>query len=643
MTSEIQQLLLESTSQEQEEKNQVALETARMALHAAIAANDQEMIHQARLQVARVLTRIGQFSESLEITNQVIETGASGQTYINALILQGIDYSVLERIDLAEDMLRKAAELSRALQYQEGLGKSLHNLATSVYLVKGWFNLALSSMDEASFLRSEQGSQHWGGPFLRAMIYQMTGDRQHLRQALDEMVPLVRPGTRIAGGYYYLWACLALDEEEFEKAEEYLRLSLRIANLISIPDLNVWVRIAYSRLYVLRGQPAIARTWAEDAVQIAKGYNYCYLNGLAYLQRAQAAWEADEVDAAEKDLQTAEELLTRVQANYDLARASLMKAAWMFQMKRAEQDIAWLEAARRVLSGGYFFILERERKLAFPLIAKQVRSRDEKVCTTAEKLLEHLTQVEPVRLSIYGLGQFSVWQGRYRIPDQSWHRRKAGELFRYLLLQPNHAAGREEVLDSLWPDSSPDAAMDQFHQATSALRRILEPDLPEKFPSRYLLVEGERVYLRLPAGSQIDFERYEQSLPIALQSRDATTLEKTLSLYTDELFPMDRYEDWSSARREHLAALNQQAYLTLGQIYLDQERFFQTVECSQVVLKQDPWNEDATLLQMKAYLNLGNAPHALKAYLELENTLRHDLNIQPRSDLRRLADQIRAR
>jgi DNA-binding SARP family transcriptional activator len=643
MAFNVQQLLLESNHQEQEEKNMDALETARQAMVVALEENNLEATQQCRLQVARILARIGKYRESLEIVNQVIESGTNEQNLISALIVQGVDYSILGKIDLSEAKLRQAAELSRSTQNNESLSKALHNLAISVFMVRGWFNMALSIMDEASYLHIVHGNTHWGGPILRAMIYQMTGDRQKLRSALDEMVPLVKPGSRIAGGYYYLWGCLALDEEEFEKAEEYLRLSLRIANQINIPELSLWVRIAYSRLNLLRGQGGTARTWAEDAVQVALSYNYPYWNGLVYLQRAQCAWEAGEIAQAEADLDTAEKAFKEVQANYEMARASLLRAIWFHQLNRPEKTSAWLEAAHYILSGGYIFILERERKTAFPLIAEQARSQDEMNRTTAEKLLEHLAQIEPVRLTIFGLGQFSVWQGHYRIPDQLWHRRKAGDLFRLLLLQSNHAAGRDEILENLWPDSSPDAAMSLLHQATSTLRRILEPDLPDKFPSRYLIVEGERVFLRLPAGSLVDFERFEQNISYILHSKDSTLLEKTLDLYTDELFPMDRYADWSSAEREHLNMLYQRGRLQIGQIYFDQEKYFQAVECARKILALDSWNEDAVYLEMKSLINLGNAPHALKVYLELEKTLQEELNIRPRTDLRTLAEQVRLR
>jgi len=68
-----------------------------------------------------------------------------------------------------------------------------------------------------------------------------------------------------------------------------------------------------------------------------------------------------------------------------------------------------------------------------------------------------------------------------------------------------------------------------FHQATSALRHALEPDLPDKFPSRYLEVEGGQVTLHLPPGSwwtgSVRAKRREEKW------------EEALALYSSELFP----------------------------------------------------------------------------------------------------------
>jgi DNA-binding SARP family transcriptional activator len=216
-------------------------------------------------------------------------------------------------------------------------------------------------------------------------------------------------------------------------------------------------------------------------------------------------------------------------------------------------------------------------------------------------------------------------------------------LFRYLLLQKNRAAGHEVIIEALWPDSNSDSLIDMLHQATSALRHALEPDLPDKFPSRYLKVEGEHIALYLPPGSEVDFEHFERVLPLAVQARSADRLQEALNLYTGEFFPSDRYADWSEEKRHSLADLRQRGLLSLAKAYLDQNQYYYAINCCRQILSIDAWNEDAVLLAMRAYLGLQDVPHALQLYRDLEKTLDAELGLRPREDVRSLAETLRQR
>ena len=116
-------------------------------------------------------------------------------------------------------------------------------------------------------------------------------------------------------------------------------------------------------------------------------------------------------------------------------------------------------------------------------------------------------------------------------------------------MQPDHSAAREVVFEALCPDQSPQAAQTFLHHATSSLRRILEPDLPEKFPSRYLRVENERVTLCYHTGpSRLRVVRAVASVPAEDKMEDSASnrgelLEAALPLYGGELFLADRYAD----------------------------------------------------------------------------------------------------
>jgi hypothetical protein len=101
---------------------------------------------------------------------------------------------------------------------------------------------------------------------------------------------------------------------------------------------------------------------------------------------------------------------------YDLARAIFLLAAFQDKQKKSLASKTWLEANDHILKGGFVFILERERTLAFPLVASHLRSRNARARSAAENLLQHLSRVSPPPLRINGLGQFVIWQSRRRIP-----------------------------------------------------------------------------------------------------------------------------------------------------------------------------------------------------------------------------------
>jgi DNA-binding SARP family transcriptional activator len=283
--------------------------------------------------------------------------------------------------------------------------------------------------------------------------------------------------------------------------------------------------------------------------------------------------------------------------------------------------------------------------VSFPLLAVHARSRNPAVRTSAEELLDQLSQLPPQPLQVFGLGRFEVRQGRRTVPERDWSRRKAGELFRFLLVQPEHAAPRGVVLEGLWPEHNTEAAQTHLHQATSTLRRILEQDLPDKFPSRYLDVAAQRLALRLPGGSTLDFKEFEDDARTAVgvvePGSQLAALEAALARYQGPLFPLDLYADWSAVARERLAAQYLSLLLSQAQTSLDLNRPAQALEAARRALAADPWREDAALLGMRACLALDDRPGALRLYRELERQLRDDLDLAPRADVRALAEALR--
>ena len=595
------------------------------------------------LQNAWVKARRGDIASARCLAEAVIARENGTLISADAFVLIANLYTEVYAFEEAESNFFKAASICRTLENDKGLGISLQNLASLVYFTQGQVDLAMSILEESNFHLVKAGASAWGYPLLNAYIYDAFGDRPRLIKALDDLILQVTPGSYAAGVYFLTWAKVCLDDNEYQKADEYLRLSFRIANQLDLPDLSVFIRNEKSRYFRFRGQISVAMNWASDAVNTSKRVKSSYLQGHALMEMGQVAWSTGDFKSAEKQFTTAVAYLRKSHSSLDTTRAEFLLAALYRELKNDGAEKYFVHATDEIIKNGYTSILYRDRKIVYPLIAYYLKNTKSESGEKANALLDLVVQTPTIPLKILGLGQFQVWQGQHLLPEQPWTRRKAGSLIRYLLLQPKRSASREQILETLWPELEPDNGLDILYQATSTLRRILEPDLPEKFPSRYLIIEGERISLVLPPGSYSDFDHFENELPVAIRNRKVEELQTLLALHEGELFPMERYSDWILERRNQVENLYLQGLHSLGMLHLIDQDYYQELEISRKILKIDPWNEDAVLMGMQAFLGLKNTPRALIYYEDFRITLEKELGIKPRPDLRELAAEIASR
>jgi DNA-binding SARP family transcriptional activator len=194
--------------------------------------------------------------------------------------------------------------------------------------------------------------------------------------------------------------------------------------------------------------------------------------------------------------------------------------------------------------------------------------------------------------------------------------RRAGELLGLLLISPGRRLLIDQIVDTLWPEKEFNAGQSLLHHATSTLRRALEPDLPEKFSSRYLRVDDGSIALVLPPDSQVDYETF-------LSHVRRADWDAALACYPGEFLPEYRYADWAEAHRRWLAQDYQRALLAKART------------CRKL-LAAEPWQEQAALLGMQACVELGDSAGALRLYRTLENTLQTDLGVEPQPELQTL-------
>ncbi len=613
-----------------------ALRAARQALETARSSGAPLECARALNAVARYRFRLGQYEtarqlalESQAMTDPSQETSAV--VHAEALLLLGM--CALETNSLAEceRYYRSAADLAREIGHTLLFQRALHNLASAVYLFHGQFVLAIAADSQSLQLCRQHGYTFWAMfPLITlAIAYQITNQRSPAQETLAELRSMAQPGSAGEGYACYVAGMLALDEEDFQTAAVELARAHAVAEAIGDPSLNLDARLGTSRLCRLRKENAQAVAWATDALGFAHRVGYRIYEGRALMECAWAAWLTGDPTCVESRLNQAEAIFNEMDLRYDLAGLYLLRAAFYHQQHDPRAKTLLPQATVAVQTGGYGFLLERERSLVF-LLAEYLNDPDPAVAAAAGKLWEAGQAAPPRPLKIGTFGGLELSVGAQKVDPRALRQRRAGELLALLLSSPGYTLSAEQIGEAMCPEKEPQAAADFYHHAISSLRRLLEPELPDRrFPCRYLAVSEERVTLLIPPGSSLDFVEFEQHL----QNKE---WEQAIRLYRGEYLPMFCYAEWSLTLRQHFADRHEQALLTLAKERLAAGESAACLDLARQLLRQNEWQEQAVELGMRAALQLGDRVTALKLYRRLEKKLHQDLGIVPQKDLQEL-------
>ena len=609
-----------------------AFRLVQQALDLAQEEGDPAALADATSHLAYMHFRLGHYQTSQALARDAQQYAAAESVeQVDALLLLGLNAAETDDPDSAEGYYHQAIDLARQQDYDEALIRGLHNLAVGVYIPRGQFDLALA-VDEDAYrlaMTRQMPERAWSALAARGWVYWRRGQWPQTQEMAAALEPLAPSGSLARGFHDCLLADLAQEQGEIPRASAHYADARVVADVVGDPGLNVLVRLGMSRLHHYQQQAAAAWNWANEAWVWARRVGYVHLQGMALIARAKAAWLRADRHDAEQDLRQAIDLMEPLHLAYELARAWLLLAALLHEQTSAEAESAWEQALHRIAQEHYYFLLERERALAFPLLAHYLHHADPELRSQSHALLRHLASVPPPPLRIYTLGRFVVWQGGRRIADSAWSKRRAGPLFCLLLLSPRHSLTQEQVITYLWPEKGFAAAQPLLHQATSTLRRCLEPDLPRKFPSRYLSVEEGSVHLHLSPGAWIDFQAFTDQV---VQG----DYEQALILYEGELLPAHRYADWAIWERERLAQRYLQALLAAAEAALVEGQAQRALLLARKALVQEPWQEQAVHIGMEACILLHDRAGALRLYQTLAQRLATDLGIEPEAELQEL-------
>jgi predicted ATPase/DNA-binding SARP family transcriptional activator len=244
----------------------------------------------------------------------------------------------------------------------------------------------------------------------------------------------------------------------------------------------------------------------------------------------------------------------------------------------------------------------------------------------------------PEALRIWLLGGFQVAVGSRRIAATEWRLRKAQNLIKLLALAPGHRLHRDQVLELLWPEAELEAAANNLRRTLHDARRTLAPapappDLAVRFHHQVLALDP-------PGPLWTDVEAFETAANEARRRRDPAAYLAALDRYGGDLLPEDRYEDWSTARREQLRSLRLELLVEMARLDRAHGKLHPAIEALGLVVAEEPAYEEAYLELMRLHALGGQRHVALRQYQAMARALRQELDAEPSAASKGLLEDI---
>lgn len=151
-----------------------------------------------------------------------------------------------------------------------------------------------------------------------------------------------------------------------------------------------------------------------------------------------------------------------------------------------------------------------------------------------------------LRISV--LGGFRAEVGGRPVAEDAWRRSGATALVKLLAVTPGHRMHREQLIDVLWPELDLAACTGRLTRALRFARRALAPG-QVRLRDDLLSLEADDLW--------VDVDAFQE----AAQRGDT---EQALALYTGDLLPENRFDQWVELRRVQLRAQAVRLFLDQG-------------------------------------------------------------------------------
>jgi DNA-binding SARP family transcriptional activator len=225
-----------------------------------------------------------------------------------------------------------------------------------------------------------------------------------------------------------------------------------------------------------------------------------------------------------------------------------------------------------------------------------------------------------------------------------WTSHKSLAIFKYLIRHHPTPISKDVLIDVFWPETEPETARPNLHQAIYSLRQTLRRGGIGSKPIRF---ENDCYSIDPAITIRIDFLEFDACCKAGRQLESTGRLEEAFlqyrsaeSLYLGDFLEEDLYDDWAAPPREQY----RMAYLTLAERlieYHQQQGAYQaSIEMCQKVLARDHCHEKAHFRLMQCYHSLGRRSWAARQYHTCVKSLKEELGVMPSDETTTLFKEI---
>jgi len=112
---------------------------------------------------------------------------------------------------------------------------------------------------------------------------------------------------------------------------------------------------------------------------------------------------------------------------------------------------------------------------------RSVKGRD------AEAVRARLIRAAAIRIQVKSFGSIRIRGGGGEGSDVAIHRPRQRTLLGFLLARVDNPPSRDQVIETLWPESEPEDGVNSLNQSVYQLRRVIDPGYRDRESPQYLI------------------------------------------------------------------------------------------------------------------------------------------------------------